>query len=70
MQVHIGYYVVSHEDCKITNNLKEQTVNGTCLGPTTNSQGSYKNILKYGAHGYTQAENKINPNANLDNSTR
>ena len=35
-------YVEDHEDCKITNNMEEQTVSGICLGPTLKFQGRYK----------------------------
>ena len=36
------YYVESHEDCKITNNMEEKTVGGIYMGPTANFQGIYK----------------------------
>ena len=49
-----GSYVESHDNCKITNYVDEQTVNGICLEITTNFQGSYKIFsLKTGACGYT-----------------
>ena len=37
-----GYYVESHEDHKINNNMEEQTVSGIYLGTPANFQGSYK----------------------------
>jgi hypothetical protein len=40
-KVPFGAYVETHEENKPTNTLKERTRGAICLGPLTNSQGSY-----------------------------